>query len=341
MHKVLIVGGAAIWAIETYYCKYLNQLGLPTEIFNCSAYYDSTSLLFKIRNRAGDKGIYTTVNIELIKYCIQARPEIVWVFKGIEIYSETLLKLKQLGIILVNYNPDHPFIRTSISHGGKNIPESVPLYDLHFSYRKDLINEIKVKYNIPAVLLPFGFELADNDFERIKDVPENNSICFIGTPDKERVQIIALIANAGYAVDIYGQQYQHRHILNKYKNIKSFGLVLGLDYWKKVREYRIQLNFFRQHNIDSHNQRSFEVPGAGGILLSPDSIDQRDYFAAEKEMFFFKDKYELLYQIETISTRPKDEIKNIREASRRRSLLSGYSYKDRASVVFETFKLLK
>jgi hypothetical protein len=338
--KVLIVGGAAIWSIETYFCKYLNQLGMSTSIFNCAEFYDASSIIFKIRNRAGDKGIYSEVNSELIRYCKKERPTIVWVFKGVEIYTDTLQKLKALGVFLANYNPDHPFIRTSISHGGKNIPESVPLYDLHFSYRKDLVKEIKVKYNIPTGLLPFGFELSDEDFNKIKDLPENNRACFIGTPDKERVKIIEKIAKAGYPVDIYGQQYQNKHLLKKYSHIQSFGLVLGLEYWKKIREYRIQLNFFRAHNISAHNQRTFEVPGAGGILLSPDNEDQRDYFTADKEMFFYKDNDELLSRISEIISKPLEEIETIREAARKRSLLDGYTYRDRSSIVFETFKKL-
>jgi spore maturation protein CgeB len=336
-NEVLIVGSTAIWALETYYCKHLNESGIPTTIFNCSQFFNSSSIIFKLRNRLGDLNVYLTANKELINYCNKKRPSIVWVFKGVELFPETLDQLKTLGIILVNYNPDHPFIRTSISHGGNNIPNSVSFYDLHFTYSTDLIDIIQKEYNIPTLLLPFGYELDIEDFNKIQKIPEKRKLCFIGTPDRARVKILQKIAEEGFEIDVYGQQYQNKYILNKYKNINSYDVVLGLDFWKKIREYRIQLNFFRQHNIESHNQRTFEVPGAGGILLSPDNNDQRNYFEAEKEMYFYNNIDEMIEKINFILFLSDKKINNIRNSARERSLHSGYSYKDRALFVSSTF----
>lgn len=342
MHRnnVLIVGGASIWAIETYYCKYLNELGLSTTIFNCSQFYDSNSIFFKIRIRAGDKGIYSKVNQELIKYCTREKPTIVWVFKGVEIYPETLCKLKKLGIVLVSYNPDHPFIRTSISHGGKNIPESVPYFDLHFSYSRDLAAKISAEYKIPSVLLPFGFELSQQDFDTLNHTAETNKVCFIGNPDTERVHLIKNIASTGLEIDIYGPGFLKESQITGLKNVNVFREVYALEYWKKIRQYRVQLNFFRPHNIGSHNQRTFEVPGVGGILLSPVSEEQKSYFAENREMFFYKDINDLAKVANEICSMSDEEIESIRSAARQRSILSGYSYKERAKIAFDSFKNL-
>ena len=157
--ELLIVGGTSIWAIETYFAKYLNEFGWKISIFDCSKYFQHNSILFKLRNRARDLSIYNLANKELINYCEKHKPGIVWVFKGVELFPDTLQKLTKMGVFLANYNPDHPFIRTSIAHGGKNIPLSIPLYDLHFSYNSALCARIQTEYSKPCIYLPFGFEL--------------------------------------------------------------------------------------------------------------------------------------------------------------------------------------
>ena len=42
----------------------------------------------------------------------------------------------------------------------------------------------------------------------------------------------------------------------------------------------------RIHNPDSHNMRSFEVPGVGGIMVAPDTKEHRIFFEVGKEIFY-------------------------------------------------------
>ena len=337
--EVLIVGGSASWALETYYCKHLNEIGIKTEIFT-TANFINYSIFTKVRSRLNDISIYKSINTNLIKECFKTKPKIIWIFKGIEIFTETISFLKQNGFFLVNYNPDHPYIRTSKSHGGNNIPDSVPLYDLHFSYRKDLVSYFNSTIGIKSFLLPFGFELDDEDYLKLNSLSEVKKLCFIGTPDRERVNMLCSIAKEGFQIDIYSQTYQDKHKLARFKNINTFDVVLGQTFWEKIRSYRVQLNFFRQHNIGSHNQRTFEVPAAGGILLTPYSEDQDQFFKSESEIFFYKNDAGLLDSIDVIMSMQDEEINLIRQSARQRSTSSNYSYKNRSEFVGSIFKTI-
>ena len=181
--NLMIVGGSAIWAIETFYAKHLNALGLHTDIFDCSSYYHPGSILSKIKFRLDIRSLFNPVNQALIEECKRIKPDIIWVFKGAEIFPETLKKLRSMGILLVNYNPDHPFIRSFASNGGRNVPESVPFYDLHFSYRQDLVEQFQDEFGLKSAWLPFGFELSPEQFDIATKEPEVQRVCFIGTPD--------------------------------------------------------------------------------------------------------------------------------------------------------------
>ncbi len=337
MKSVLIVGNNDITSIENYYSKYLLELGFRVDIFQLNKYYE-WSTFFKIRYTLGDISVFKNLNFELIKSCVKIKPDIVWVFKGFEIFPETILKLSNMGIFLVNYNPDHPFIRTSVMHGGKNIPDSVPLYDLHFAYGTSLVEKLRLEYNKNCVRLPFGYELDNDTFEKCKSESEIVRLCFIGTPDLVRSKLLIEIAKKGFEVDIYSLTYPFEKLLRNEKGIKLFPVVTGEEFWKNVRRYRIQINFLREHNIGSHNQRTFEVPAMGGVLLSEYSKEQAEFFTENEEVFFFRDKNDVLNKISFLLEKNSGEIVNIRKNAREASIDKRFSYKERTEIVFSEFK---
>ncbi len=337
MKSILIVGSKAKASIELYYNKYLNEAGMECEIFACAEHY-RFNLINKIRFRLKDTSMYFKVNKALIAYCKAQKPDIVWVFKGIEIYPKTLKALKSLGIYLVNYNPDHPFLRTSLAHGGKNIEKCVPLYDLHFSYRKDLVHTFKEVYGLESVHLPFGYELDDNMYNEISKVETINKLCFIGTADKERTELLLQIADRGYEIDMYNLTYPYKSKLESHPKIKLYPVQYDLEFWKKIRAYKVQLNFLRKHNAGAHNQRTFEVPGAGGILLTEYSDEQAEFFEEGKEIFMYKNFENLIEKIDFILQLSPNEINEIRKNAKEVSNNNGYNYANRSKIVFENFK---
>src|SRR5215210_4698797 len=143
--KILIVGSKSEYAIENYFAKYLSELGNEIEYFPSADIifkYHSKNILNKILFKSKLKTNYKAVNGDLLKNAYLFRPNIIWVFKGMEILPETL-KILCADFYLVNYNPDHPFLITSLGSGNKNVSESVGLYHLHFCYSEELRSIIK------------------------------------------------------------------------------------------------------------------------------------------------------------------------------------------------------
>jgi hypothetical protein len=117
-------------------------------------------------------------------------------------------------------------------------------------------------------LLPFGFELSDKLFKECSEQDEVMKLCFLGNPDKERVQFIEQLANS-LPIGVYGNDW-NKHTIHS--NITCFGPVYRDGFWKTLYRYRVQLNLMRPHNPASHNMRSFEIPAVGGIGLYPDGV---------------------------------------------------------------------
>jgi len=123
-------------------------------------------------------------------------------------------------------------------------------------------------------------------------------------------------------------------------NINIFPPVYGVETWKALRRYRAQLNLMRAHNEDSHNMRSFEVPGIGGVMVAPDTPDHRLYFKDQEEVFLFQDVKSCAAIVKKLLDLDVVQVNRIRAEARKRSVYSGYSYKDRSKQLLRYLEQL-
>lgn len=337
--KILIVGSNTDFAIERYFAKYLAEVGADIFLFPSADIvfnYHSKNIINKVLFKTGINKNYKPVNKELTRIAYEYKPDVIWLFKGMEIYPETLNLLRK-DYKLVNYNPDHPFIIPGPGSGNANVTMNVGLFHLHFCYQKSLQQQIETEFGIQTVFLPFGFELSDDVYQSVKNTNEIKKVCFIGNPDKIRIETIKHIAEKGFEIDVYGHGWNKTNLKN-HRNVTVSDAVYGSDYWSKLMQYRVQLNIFRIHNIGSHNMRTFEIPAVGGIQLAPHSEEHISFFEADKEAFFYNNNLEMMQTINKLLNLDRNAANNIRTRARARSIESKYSYAERSKIVYNTFK---
>ncbi|HRH49719.1 MAG TPA: glycosyltransferase [Panacibacter sp.] len=339
--RILIVGSLSNYAIERFFLKHLNS-GIDDNT-ECKVFaaqdlflnYYNKQLLNKVIFRLGYKKIYDKINTQLKKEIELYKPDIIWIFKGMEIYPETLKWAKNKNTKLVNYNPDNPFLFSGKGSGNSNITKSIRLYDLHLTYSSEVKVEIESKYSIPVAILPFGFEVGEDIYERCRSMKEIKKLCFVGNPDKYRADFLVNLAGHDISIDVYGNNWSK---FIDHPNIKVHGMVTGVDFWFTLYKYRIQLNLMRPHNLHTHNMRSFEIPGVGGIQLAPDTYDHKTYFDPDKEIFIYQNLSTCVEQINKILLLTESEANQRREYARYRSMQSGYSYKSRTEQALKEIK---
>lgn len=342
--KLLLVGSDDTWSIENHYLKYLKSYeDWEVSMFSVHHFYQAhftfKDRLFR-RLFPNVNPFYTAFNQALLENIQYAKPDVILIFKGMELYPETLQKIRNLGIKCCNYNPDHPFVIVSRGSGNNNIQQAVPLYDLHFCYSKELIQTIENQYKIQCAYLPFGFELSEEQYHEAAKTEETNRVCFIGNPDNDRIAAIKAFLNAGLEVDVFGYHWDKAFSGKLRPGLMIHGVISGMDFWQRVRSYRVQLNIFRQHNIGSHNMRTFEVPAVGGIMLAPDSPEHRAFFEADSEVFLYQSEAEMLDKARFLLALSKEKAGQIRTKARQRSINEDYSYAARAAKVRQELNLL-
>lgn len=338
--KILLVGSDKVFAIENFFARHLRSLGVDVYHFAAqSTFFDyyQKNILNKIVYRSGFSDLYRRINNEFRRIIETYKPDVIWVFKGMEIYPESLILAKSKGIFLTNYNPDNPFIFSGRGSGNYNITNSIKLYDLHLTYHSGVQKKIIEEYHIPAQILPFGFEVDEKLYLEISQQEKTLRTCFLGNPDADRISFIKQLADEGVMIDVHGNKWSS---FVKHKNIQSFDPVYARGYWQQLNKYRVQLNLMRLHNPDTHNMRTFEIPGIGGIQLAPKTQDHCTYFTPGKEIFIYNSLEECVQQISAIQAMTEAECSYFRNQARIRSVSSGYSYKDRAKEALEYIKPL-
>lgn len=334
--KIVIFGSNNSWSIERFYKKYLSELGCDVQIFDSNLYYRTDSLLDKVKYRYFPKLIYKNLNKSLVNEIDWSKIDVLWVFKGIELFYSTLEIIKRHNVFLANYNPDHPYIRSFYSSGSLELVNAIPLYNVHFSYSKYVLKKIKKTTHCDVVLLPFAFESSLLPINELIESEERIKPCFVGNPDSFRINLIKKIISRGFNIAVYGNGWEQYFGNNKL--VECCGVAMTSDLYKILRNYRVQLNIFRPHNIGSHNMRTFEIAGVGGIQLAPYSEDHINFFNESSEIFLYKNDEELFEKLNYLLNAPWDFIISVRKKAQKKSIIGGYSYEKRSQFVYDYFK---
>jgi hypothetical protein len=287
----------------------------------------------RILRRLRPQLAWKRANERLTETVTRIAPDVVWIFKGMEVYPGTLRRLRAQGLTLVNYNADHPFLFFSRGSGNINVKRAIPEYDLHLTYSRRIARELTERYpSMRIAVVPFGHEVGDEMYARIATEEEIERACFLGNPDEHRAKGVMRLFEAGIPVDVFGFRWDR--FLSPSRLLRINGQAVGEDLLRTLRRYRMQLNFFRPHNKDSHNMRTFEVPACGGIMLAEDSVEHRTFFESGREAFFFSSPDEMIGLARHLLVMPRGEADAVRAAARRRSVEGGYSYRHRAEAAF-------
>jgi len=328
-YNILLIGSDSKWALERAFRKYLST-HFNVSFFNARGnflnYYYS-SYFNRILYRLGFSSIIRRINKELLEYVKRGDFDAILVFKGMEVHPKTLVIARQRGIILFNYNPDHPFEFFGTGSGNKFVENGIKLYHHHFSYSKRIISDLEKRYNVSVSWLPFGYEKSLSP--KIKK--DERKVCFIGNPDADRAKTINIFLKNDIEVDVYGSGWNK--FLPISKGLNCYDAVYGADFIHIAQSYRIQLNTFRPHNYASHNMRTFEMPAIGAIMLAPFSEEHALFFKNKEEVFFYANEKEMIELANNILKLDDSAAFSIKLAAYNRCIDSNYGYKQRASVV--------
>lgn len=196
-----------------------------------------------------------------------------WVLlhNAIWVMPETVQALRKQGQRVAIFHADNPF-----PPHYNNRPESLPTAreaNLYLVWSERLVDKLRAA-GVAAHFLAFGWDPEAMPFRG--DLPQGTwpGVVFVGNWDREREAFLDKVARH-VPLRIYGSGYWGSRARSNGRARNCWqGRQLGLfEAARVIREAGVCLNILRtQHVIDGQPDgvimRHFEVPGAGGVLLS-------------------------------------------------------------------------
>ncbi len=216
------------------------------------------------------------------------------------VFPETLRRLRSHGVKVVIFNADNPFPPHS-----SNWPETLPAAretDLFLTWSERLLGILTNAGVQEARFLPFAWDPEVFPYAAPPADPWEG-VLFVGGWDREREAFLDRIAER-FPLRVYGPVYWERTRRRSAARKCWMGRALtGGEAASEIRNCAISLNILRnQHYVDGHADglimRHFEVPGAGGFLLSTRSGGATRLFPEGESADYFDDAEECLKKID-------------------------------------------
>ncbi len=270
------------------------------------------------------------------------RPDILFVYKGVFVTTDTLSFARTHQCKLVLFYPD-----VSMSAHGANIPRAIPMYDLVFTTKTFGIRDLEAKYGVKnAHFIPHGF---DPDIHRkLKFSSEEHAIfgcdvSFVGTWSAKKGKWLAYLKDQipGINLKIWGDQWSKADPILK-SSIQGRPVVGDL-YALAIQCSTINLGILSEQVVgassgDLITSRTFHIPAASGFMLHERNEESVLYYKENEEAAFFDGPEELVAKVKNYL---KDDTgrEQIRIAGHKRAL-ADHSLDARAKVIIDRFKLL-
>lgn len=252
------------------------------------------------------------------------------------VFPETLTRLQARGVKVAVFHADNPF-----PPHYNSFPETLPVArqaDLYLIWSERLVDKLRVAGVRNPRFLPFAWD--PEAFPYAPPPPDPwPGVLFVGGWDPQREAFLNRVAER-FPLKIYGPSYwgsrTAKHSLAR--QCWMGGELGGAEAAKAIRESAISLNILRtQHVVDERPDglimRHFEVPGAGGFLLSTRSGGAVRLFPEGESADYFGGVEECLSKIDYYLANPARRRAIAAEAHRQVAL--AHRYTDRMAQLLE------
>jgi spore maturation protein CgeB len=262
--------------------------------------------------------------------------DLVLVFKGMLLNSETLAAFSHRKISIYCFYPD-----VSFEAHGSNIARCLSLYDCVFTTKEFHIQDENLLGRVKDLkLVRHGF---DPNVHRMIEVSETTrqhyycDVSFVGcwSPKKERLVQVLVTEIPALQIKIWGPGWGRADeaVRKHWDGRGAYGDEMVIIYQCS----KINLGLLSEEAADTSSGdqttvRTWQIPAAGGFMLHEDTKEVRTSLAEGVEVALFDGPDELVTKVRRFLA---DNIarRAIAEAGRQRVLAEGYTYGDAADQI--------
>lgn len=249
------------------------------------------------------------VNRRLLQVARQFQPEIVW-FYNVQLIGPRIVRAMRQALpdaTFVQYANDNPFSAAARPGLWRHYLNSIPLFDMHFSYRHSNLADYR-RHGAQSIHLLRAYFIPEVDHpEPQADIPERFKcdVVFAGHyEDDGRVAMLEAICKAGFRLNLFGGGWSaalpRLDADSPLRDSYPISPVTGADYRYAICGAKVALCFLSALNHDSYTRRSFQIPATKVAMLSQYTDDLATMFVPDVEAVFFRNQKELLTKLKTL-----------------------------------------
>lgn len=260
-------------------------------------------------------------NRDLISLCRKERPDILFINKGMTIYSETLREIKSMGVKTANWFLDNIRVKPYRDWFLNN----AKLYDYFMGFDSSVLEYDGNNFYVPVGIDPDKFvahDLSPGDRDKY-----SCDLCFIGGYSRDREHYLSKVSDLN--LKIFGWKGWEESSLAKF-----YGGPLSLG--ESIMAYncaKICINLNSVPPVNGVNLKTFEIPAAGGFQLSDFRKDIVNLFVIGKEIDVFHDEDELREKV-IFYMKNEQSRENITQAGKIR-VLRDHTLEKRAAAILK------
>lgn len=322
--KILVVGDFVYPWYQEACVNSLLSLGYDVKSFGWGNYfhYQASTVMSSIRymiHKAENKfkagPTIHKINNNLLIDVVGYKPDVIFFYNVHMIYAKTVLEIKKKlpHTILCQYANDNPFGKQANKWDWRHFVKSIPYFDLHFVYRNGNVRDFMTK-GAKRVYLLRSYFIKEEDFEiSAAAIPQHfvSDVVFAGHyADDGRLELLEEICASGYQLKIFGAGWDRAlkkmSAHNPLRKLYPIYRVFGDEYRYAICGAKVALCFLSKLNEDTYTRRNFQIPAMKSAMLSEYTDDLATLFIPNREARFFRNKAELLEQLDYLLKNPQE-----------------------------------
>ncbi|MGZ0173610.1 MAG: CgeB family protein [Planctomycetales bacterium] len=288
----------------------------------------------RISRRLLERSLIETFNRRWLPELLRESADLIWVGKGAWAVPWLWRQYKEHRpeTTLLCYNGDNPLV--TYSRGGNRpwVTESIECFDVFCTYNSCLVEPLLEAGARQVGCIPFAWDPDIHPMHPYGDFERD--LFFVGNGDPYRGRWLSQILSSPEArhwkVDVYGSWASR--MCRSFSNAVHHKNVVGHDMARLIASSRVTLNILRVQNEGSHNMRTFETPGAGGLLASQYSDEQAGFLNSRDGAILFRDPDDAVRQIASALADP-DRCESM--ANMGHSCVRHHTYRHRAESMLK------
>ncbi len=276
--------------------------------------------------RTGGYGFGALVRRHIAAIAAGKRFDLAYVDSGELIDGKTVGMLRTLAPMVVNYNPDNPYVRRDGARW-RAFLTAVPHYDHLFVPREANVAQAMLAGARHVHRVWFA---ADDPIRDREDYPPahakaryRSAIAFVGTWMPERGPFLRQLAEAGLPLRIFGPRWNKAPEYGALRSCITLGELDSAAYDAAVAGADISIALLSKGNCDQHTTRSMEIPALGSLLCGERTSEHLQLYQEGTEAVFWSDAAECIEHCRRLLADPERRLR-IAKAGHRRALCNNH-----------------